>query len=95
MQQAQALERLRALDTDGRLMARLAGALAQTVAAQRPQLGGPAHTRAAHTLRAAALQLGAEALEQLCAELELGPNPALLPRLDALLAQVQAELEHA
>jgi HPt (histidine-containing phosphotransfer) domain-containing protein len=90
-----ALDRLRALDTDGRLLQRLAAAFAQTVAAQRPQLGGTAHVRAAHTLRAAALQLGAEELEQLCARLERAPDPALLPRLDALLADAQQQLEAA
>jgi HPt (histidine-containing phosphotransfer) domain-containing protein len=93
-----ALASLQALDTDGRLLARLAAAFAQTVQAQRPQLtadGGPAHARAAHTLRAAALQLGAEELEQLCAQLEAAPDGALLPRLDVLLADAQQALEAA
>lgn len=90
-----ALDSLRSLDADGRLLARLAAAFAQTVQAQRPLLGGAEHARAAHTLRAAALQLGAEELEQLCARLEARPDAALLPTLDALLAEAQAALEAA
>ncbi len=88
-----ALARLRALDRDGQLLPRLAAAFAQTVAVQRPLLGSTAHTRAAHTLRAAALQLGAEDLERLCAQLEEAHDPALLPRLDALLGDAQRILE--
>lgn len=91
----EALDRLRALDTDGRLLSRLAAAFAQTVAAQRPRLGGAEHQRATHTLRAAALQLGAAELEQLCAQLERAHDPALLARLDLLLAEAQQQLESA
>lgn len=91
-----ALPGLRALDSDGRLLQRLALAFAQTVQMQRPLLLGPERPRAAHTLRAAALQLGAEELAQACEHLERMPaSPDQLLNLDALLAAAQRELESA
>lgn len=100
---------LRRLDSDGRLMARLRDAFERTAARQRadllaaataPQAAAASVQRAAHTLHAAAVQLGASELAAHCGQLEqsarhgrLQDLPQTLERLDSLLQQTQAELQ--
>lgn len=101
------VEELRRLDHDGRLMARLRDAFERTADRQRAELlaaaaapQGPAQVqRAAHTLHAAAAQLGASALAAHCARLEqaarrgqLDDLPAALQDLDRLIHDTRAEL---
>lgn len=102
------VEELRRLDHDGRLMARLRDAFERTADRQRAELlaaatapqRGPAQVqRAAHTLHAAAAQLGASALAAHCAQLEqaarrgqLDDLPAALQDLDRLIHDTRAEL---
>jgi|GEM_PF-6625951 len=102
------LAELRRLDRDGRLMARLLAAFDSTAARQRadllaaataPQPPAAEVRRAAHTLHAAALQLGADALATHCRQLEqaaeagrLGGLPDALRELDTLLQHTRSEL---
>lgn len=94
------VDALRQLDHDGRLMARLRDAFDRTANRQRAELLAAAATpeqrrRAAHTLQAAAAQLGAGALAAHCARLEQLPQLQVgdAARLDQLLAETRAELE--
>jgi HPt (histidine-containing phosphotransfer) domain-containing protein len=100
---------LRQLDSDGRLMARLRDAFDRTAARQRadllaaataPQAAAPSVQRAAHTLHAAAVQLGATELAAHCGQLErsardgaLQDLPQRLAQLDSLLQQTQTALQ--
>ncbi len=102
------VDELRRLDHDGRLMARLREAFERTASRQRAELlaaapsaqAAPAVQRAAHTLQAAAAQLGAGALADHCRKLELSARegrplslPEDLQQLDRLLQDAQAELD--
>lgn len=110
MLDATKVDELRRLDHDGRLMARLRDAFDRTAERQRAELLAAATApeperaeeqvrRAAHTLHAAAAQLGAHELAAHCASLEqaardgaLRQLPAALLRLDSLLQDTRAEL---
>lgn len=102
------LAELRQLDRDGRLMARLLSAFDSTATRQRaellaaataPQPQADSVQRAAHTLHAAAVQLGANDLAAHCRQLEqaaqagqLAGLPAGLRQLDRLLQRTRQEL---
>lgn len=108
MLDAAKVDELRRLDHDGRLMARLRDAFERTADRQRAELLAAATApqpeleqlrRAAHTLQAAAAQLGASELAAHCAQLEQAVRdgqplrlPADLQRLDSLLQDTRAEL---
>jgi HPt (histidine-containing phosphotransfer) domain-containing protein len=111
MLDAAKVDELRRLDHDGRLMARLRDAfertadrqraelLAAATASQAPQDAQAKLQRAAHTLQAAAAQLGANELAAHCATLEQAARdgslqrlPEALQRLDSLLQDTRAEL---
>lgn len=100
---ADALAALRAMDRDGRLLARLREAFERTLARQQPRLQAArqqppdraALAEAMHVLKSAALQLGGTELLRSCAQLEQCPDPELPARLaafDTQLANFRAEL---
>lgn len=100
MLDAATVQALRRLDVDGRLFVRLQAAFARTVAQHGPALlhsmDPSTQRRAAHTLRAAAAQLGAQELAAQCALIEAQPGPldaAQSARLQRLLDEAQQALQ--
>jgi HPt (histidine-containing phosphotransfer) domain-containing protein len=95
---APTVQALRRLDVDGRLFPRLQAAFARTVAQHGPALqqghDPTAQKRAAHTLRAAAAQLGAQELATHCARIEAEPGP-LSPAECTALQQLLDDAQQA
>ncbi len=96
---ADTVQALRRLNGDGRLFERLQAAFARTIEKHGPALQQGedlvAQRRAAHTLRAAAAQLGAQELTAQCAAIEARPGPleaAQARYLQQLLIEAQQAL---